>query len=145
MDNKGFTLIELMIVVAIIGIIAAVAIPAYNRYNMKASFTEVVIATAPFKSFINLCVQTNDCISNGNFDFTSTSISNIDNSSKTDIKYSKTVVMTNDANIVTITSTPKAIANIAESYDYILNGTYNGTTVDWTVNSSSGCLAQNIC
>ncbi len=53
--QKGFTLIELMIVVAIIGILAAVAIPAYSDYTKKAKFTEVVQATQAVKVAVEIC------------------------------------------------------------------------------------------
>nr|WP_321271711.1 type IVa pilus major pilin TapA [uncultured Tolumonas sp.] len=56
--QSGFTLIELMIVVAIVAILAAIALPAYQSYTQKARFTEVVSATGPFKTAIEVCVQT---------------------------------------------------------------------------------------
>lgn len=55
--QKGFTLIELMIVVAIIGILAAVAIPAYSDYTKKAKFTEVIQGTQAVKTAVELCAS----------------------------------------------------------------------------------------
>lgn len=54
--QKGFTLIELMIVVAIIGILAAVAIPAYSDYTKKAKATELVQGTSALKTAVEICI-----------------------------------------------------------------------------------------
>jgi len=60
---NAFTLVEVMVVVAIIGILMIVALPAYNNYSTKSKFAEVVVATAPTKTAISTCASTGDCVS----------------------------------------------------------------------------------
>lgn len=55
--QKGFTLIELMIVVAIIGILAAIALPAYQDYTAKAKVSEVVLAASSARTCVTEIVQ----------------------------------------------------------------------------------------
>lgn len=63
--QKGFTLIELMIVVAIIGILAAIAIPAYQNYIARSQVSEAMTLATGLKTSIQTNLQNNSCYANG--------------------------------------------------------------------------------
>lgn len=55
--QKGFSFIELVIVVAIMGMLAALTIPVYQDYSKRSSYTEILVSTGPIKTAISECVM----------------------------------------------------------------------------------------
>jgi type IV pilus assembly protein PilA len=105
--QKGFTLIELMIVVAIIGILAAVALPAYQDYTIRAKVSELVLATSSFKTTVAEKAQVDSTLTGSGVGLTVTTVGKISGGSVSDnglisIEGSSTTVGT----AVTLTLTP---------------------------------------
>lgn len=128
--QAGFTLLELLMVIAVIGILATIAVPRLQNYSNKARFTEVVNSVAPYKAAVEICLLNN--------------VATACNAGAFGIPAGFNTVQGRVASVDVaggvITATGTADVNGAT---YQLTPTLNANSVTWV--SGGTCQAQGLC
>ena len=132
--QQGFTLIELMIVVAIIGILAAVALPAYQDYTVRAKISEVILAASGMKNNVAEFFQVNSRMPQTNSISVTTQASKYVNT----VTYSQTNTGVGVITAATQTAAASGLpANATGSVVLTGTGATNTGVVQWVCSSAS--------
>jgi len=139
---NGFSLIELMITIAIMGILISLALPAYNNHYKRAKFTEVVLATNALQRSIEICFYTKESLNNCN------TFSKL-GSNKSDFlapDFISDIEITNTAQSIQIKSTASDEASISSAGDnYIMLAIINMDQLQWELLATSTCISEGTC
>ena len=134
--QQGFTLIELMIVVAIIGILAAIAIPAYQDYTIRAQVSEGLNLAAGAKAAVTEYYQ-----DQGVFPTTNT-LAGIESAGNIEGKY-VSQVQVGAAGLITVTyssTAPQSANNNIDTLTLTMTPADNAGSVSWTCDGGAGLL-----
>jgi len=130
-SSKGFTLMELLIAIAIVGVLATIAIPSYLTYVRKSQFSEIVQSADTLKVAVANCAQTLATI---------TGCSGGSQGIPPDVAAGAGVGQVDAMSIANgvITITPKASNGFLAADTYVLTPTYNVNGITWA-SSGGGC------
>ncbi len=132
-NHYGFSLMELLIALVIVGILSAMAIPTYNNYTKRAHYSEIVLATQAYKMAVMECFITTGDL---------TKCNGGSESIPANTEQGTDTIKSININQGIITVTPNTKNGIAETDTYVLTPVVTGTRLQW--NSAGGAVTAGL-